>query len=80
MKEHEKAKNNFEGLMRKMKDTQENIAKYVTKFDEIKNDIESGNKKFDQYKGDIETKKLSIQLLETEIQNIMALGNAKQKA
>lgn len=29
MKEHEKAKNSFEGLMRKMKETQENIAKYV---------------------------------------------------
>jgi hypothetical protein len=29
---------------------------------------------------EIESKKLTIQLLETEIQNIMALGNAKEKA
>lgn len=60
MKEHDAAKKEFEGLMRKMKGTQENIATYVAKFDEIKNDIESGNKKFDQYKMEIESKKLTI--------------------
>ena len=80
MKEHENAKKEFESLMKKMKTTQESISTYVAKFDEIKNDIESGNKKFDNYKMEIESKKLTIQLLETEIQNIMALGNAKEKA
>lgn len=80
MKEHESAKKKFEGLMKKMKNTQENIATYVAKFDEIKTDIEQGNKKFDNYKMEIESKKLTIQLLETEIQNILALGNAKEKA
>lgn len=50
----------------------------MEKFDKIKEEMNNNGKKFEAYQHDIETKKLNIQCLETEIQNIQ-LNTLKQQ-
>ena len=73
IKQMEKEKSNYEMIMSKIKRSSEEIQNYVKKFDVIKEEIDSSNKKFENYKLEIDTKKDSIQLLETQIENIELL-------
>ena len=57
----------------------EEIQNYIKKFNVVKNDIEERGQKFENYKIEIENKRLQIQLLETEIQNILAKSEMKTK-
>ena len=61
-----------------VKSLSERINGYMEKFDKIKDEMGTNSKKFEGYQQDIETKKLKIQVLETEIQNIQ-LGKEKHK-
>ena len=75
----EKEKSSFEAAMERIKKLSEDIQEFVQKFDSIKDEIEISNKKFENFKMEIETKKSQIQLLETQIQNIMLMGQLRDK-
>ena len=51
----------------------------MEKFDKIKEDMSENGKKFESYQVTVETKKLEIQTLETEIQNIQHSELKQQK-
>ena len=57
----------------------EEIQNYIKKFNVVKNDIEERGQKFENYKIEIENKRLQIQLLETEIQNVLVKSEMKTK-
>ena len=46
----------------------------MEKFDKIKEDMSENSKKFESYQVTVETKKLEMQTLETEIENIQLSG------
>ena len=43
---------------------------FMEKFDKIRDEMNDNQKKFENYQSSVETKKLEIQTLETEIENI----------
>lgn len=51
----------------------------MEKFDKIKDEMSENGKKFEVYQGTVETKKLEIQTLETEIENIAMSEKKYQK-
>lgn len=65
--------------MGNIKRLSEDINGYVKKFDTIKEEIETSNKKYETYKMEMETKKQQVQLLETQIQNIILMGQLRDK-
>ena len=65
--------------MSRIKSTTEDIQSYVKKFDDIKNEIEDNNSKFTNFKMEIDAKKLQIQLLQTEIENIKIKSDLREK-
>ena len=75
----DKEKAAFERTMGNIKRLSEDINGYVKKFDNIKEEIETSNKKYETYKMEMETKKQQVQLLETQIQNIVLMGQLRDK-
>ena len=75
----DKEKAAFERVMGNIKRLSEDINGYVKKFDNIKEEIETSNKKYETYKMEMETKKQQVQLLETQIQNIVLMGQLRDK-
>ena len=75
----DKEKAAFERTMGNIKRLSEDINGYVKKFDTIKEEIETSNKKYETYKMEMETKKQQVQLLETQIQNIILMGQLRDK-
>lgn len=65
--------------MTKIKSTTEEIQSFVKKFDDIKNEIEDNNSKFTNFKMEIDAKRLQIQLLQTEIENIKIKSDLRDK-
>ena len=65
--------------MGNIKRLSEDINGYVKKFDTIKEEIETSNKKYETYKMEMETKKQQVKLLETQIQNIILMGQLRDK-
>ena len=75
----DKEKGTFERTMGNIKRLSEDINGYVKKFDNIKEEIETSNKKYETYKMEMETKRQQVALLETQIQNIILMGQLKDK-
>lgn len=65
--------------MANIKKLSDEIQSYVKRFDGVKEEIDSSNKKFETYKVEIETKKQQIALLDTQIQNIVLMGQLRDK-
>ena len=61
------------------KDLSDQIKNYMEKFEVLKDKIKESGDKFNQYQEEVESKKMEIQLLETEITNIMQVSE-KEKA
>ena len=72
-------KKEYEKIMANIKRLSEEIQSYVKRFDSVKEEIDTSNKKFETYKIEIETKKQQIALLETQIQNIVLMGQLRDK-
>ena len=53
-----------------MKELSDKINGFMEKFDKIRDEMNDNQKKFENYQSSVETKKLEIQTLETEIENI----------
>ncbi len=70
IKKAEVEKDKFSKLAEGNKNLSERIQDYLDKFNRIKEEMVDNNKKFENYQGEIETKKLNIQVLETEIVNV----------
>jgi predicted nucleic acid-binding Zn-ribbon protein len=75
----DKEKGAFEKTMGNIKRLTEDINGFVKKFDAIKEEIDMSNKKYESYKMEMETKKQQVALLETQIQNIILMGQLKDK-
>ena len=75
----DKEKGAFERTMGNIKRLSEDINGFVKKFDNIKEEIETSNKKYETYKMESETKRQQVALLETQIQNIVLMGQLKDK-
>ena len=65
--------------MSRIKSTTEEIQSFVKKFDDVKNEIEENNSKFTNFKMEIDAKRLQIQLLQTEIENIKIKSDLREK-
>lgn len=75
----DKEKAAYERTISNIKRLSDDINGYVKKFDNVKEEIDTSNRKYENYKLEIETKRQQISLLETQIQNIMLLGQLKEK-
>ena len=75
----DKEKKEYESTMSSIKKLSDEIQNYVKRFDGVKEEIDSSNKKFETYKVEIETKKQQIALLDTQIQNIVLMGQLRDK-
>jgi predicted nucleic acid-binding Zn-ribbon protein len=75
----DKEKMAFEKTMGNIKRLSEDINTYVKKFDMIKEEIDSSNKKYETYKIDMETRRQQVALLECQIQNVILMGQLKDK-
>lgn len=78
LKQAESEKALFTRSCENVKELGDKINGYMEKFVKIKEEMNTNAKKFEGYQSDIETKKLNIQCLETEIQNIQ-MGHLKSQ-
>lgn len=55
------------------------INDFMKKFDQVKDEMTDNGKKFENYQATVETKKLEMQVLETEIQNIQMFESNRKR-
>ena len=78
LKEAETEKAKFQRSCDNVAELSGKINSFMEKFDKIKDEMSENGKKFEHYQVTVETKKLEMQTLETEIQNIQ-LSELKQQ-
>ena len=79
LKEAETEKNKYNKACANVSELTTKINGYMEKFDKIKEEMNENGKKFESYQAAVETKKLEIQTLETEIENISMSEKKYQK-
>ncbi len=79
MKEAETEKTKYIKACENVKELSTKINGFMEKFDKIKDEMSENGKKFEAYQATVETKKLEIQTLETEIENIAMIEKKQQK-
>ncbi|CDW74702.1 UNKNOWN [Stylonychia lemnae] len=71
VKEAEQEKTKFQKSCNNVAELSNKINDFMQKFDKIKDEMSENGKKFEHYQMSVETKKLEMQAVETEIQNIL---------
>lgn len=79
LKEAENSKAAFQRAAENVGELTGKINDFMQKFDQVKEEMNENGKRFENYQASVETKRLEMQVLETEIQNIQMFELRQKK-